>query len=527
MVLVRVCYKHGGPKGPSPSSPSYADVDIRFSQLPSPDALPLLTAPTLSRQSFLRTPTGVSSTRVDSFLEQVGQTIAKQRLLPKGRPVLVAVSGGCDSMVLLSILHALASRNRWQLHVAHLNHQLRGSSSDADERLVCRTAERLGLPMMVERVDVREFAGTHKVSLEMAARGLRHEFLARAAITRGIDYVALAHHGDDQVELFFVRLLRGCGPDALAGMLWRNPSPANPKLALVRPLLETTRQDLRDYSAAHRIAFREDATNICLDILRNRIRHELLPLLRKHYQAGVNKSVLRVMELLGAEAAFVADSAAAWLSDLKRIGSRAVPKNGPRFDELPLALQRRCLHLQLVESGVTPGFDLVEHLRCEPGRPISVSSTKTAVRDSLGRVSIGQITQAPAFDGGSVMVNLSQRGEAVFEGLKVQWRVEPGGLKSARLGKHCEYFDAQRVGSAVRLRHWQPGDRFQPIGMTGPVKLQDLFMNQRIPRLRRHKLVLATTERNEIFWVEGLRISERFKLTSGTIRRLHWAPLRV
>lgn len=463
--------------------------------------------------------------RVDSLVEYVGHAIDQQRLLPKG-PVLIAVSGGCDSMVLLSALQKLAPKNHWQLHLAHLNHQLRGRSSDADERLVRRTAERLLLPLVVERADVRKFARAHKVSLEMAARGLRHEFLARAAISYGIDHVALAHHADDQVELFFVRLLRGSGPDGLAGMSWRNPSPANPKLTLVRPLLETTRQELRDYSAAHRIAFREDATNVCLDFQRNRIRHELLPLLRKHYQAGVNKSVLRVMELLGAQAAFVAQSARTWLSDLKRIGSR-VPRNWPGFDELPLAVQRRCLHLQLLEFGVTAGFDRIEHLRCKPGRPINLNPNQIALRDALGHVMVEQVSQVPAFGNGSLLLDLGGKGETVFDGLKIHWRLESGGLKSGRWEKHCEYFDAQRVGSSVRLRHWQPGDRFQPIGMLQPVKLQDLFVNQHIPRSRRHELVLATTAQNEIFWVEGLRISERFKLTSSTIRRLHWAPLRL
>jgi tRNA(Ile)-lysidine synthase len=430
-------------------------------------------------------------------------------------------------MVLLSVLQALAPLNRWRLTVVHLNHQLRGRSSDADERLVRRTARRLRLPVVVERADVRQFARAHKLSVEMAARGLRHEFLARTAAARGLTRIALAHHADDQVELFFLRLLRGSGPEGLAGMALSNPSPANPKLTLLRPLLELSRQELRDYAAANHIAFRDDATNVCLDFQRNRLRRELLPLLRKHYQPAVNKVVLRAMNILGTEAAFVAEAAQAWLSDLKKTssGSQAGPKGWPKFDELPLALQRRCIHAQLVQSGLAAGFDLVEHLRRKPGRAVSINSAQTAARDTCGRVVI-QNALAPAFGDTSRTLDLGGRGETLFDGLQVSWRVERGGLGRAGWSRNCEYFDAQRVGSPVRLRHWQPGDRFQPIGMPTPVKLQNLFVNQRVPRARRHQLVVATTAGNEIFWVEGLRIAERFKLTNRTIRRLHWASFR-
>ncbi|MDB6023305.1 MAG: tRNA(Ile)-lysidine synthetase, partial [Pedosphaera sp.] len=140
---------------------------------------------------------------------QVGLSIAERRPFRRGEAILVAVSGGLDSMVLLHLLSHLAKVKEWRLTVAHFNHQLRGRSSDADERLVERTAKKLGLPFVVDRANVRQYAREHKLSLEMAARKLRHGFLARAAAERNIRTIALAHHANDQVELFFVRLLRG------------------------------------------------------------------------------------------------------------------------------------------------------------------------------------------------------------------------------------------------------------------------------------------------------------------------------
>ncbi len=237
--------------------------------------------------------------RVSDFLQRLEKNVQSRELLPRGREILVAVSGGADSMVLLHALNSIAGKWRWKIFVAHFNHQLRGRSSDADERLVRKTAAALKLPLFVGTVDVKQFAKKTKLSIEMAARKLRHEFFARTARKRKISTVALAHHADDQVELFFVRLLRGAGGEGLAGMKWRAPSPVNPKIALVRPLLDFSREELREFALENKIHFREDATNFSLDAKRSRIRNELLPLIRKHYQPGLSKTVLRLMEIVG------------------------------------------------------------------------------------------------------------------------------------------------------------------------------------------------------------------------------------
>jgi tRNA(Ile)-lysidine synthase len=428
-------------------------------------------------------------------------------------------------MVLLSALHALAEKHRWQVVIAHLNHQLRGRSSDADERLVRGTAERLGLPIVIERAQVRQFARAHKLSIEMAARAMRHEFLARAAAVRGISRIGLGHHADDQVELFFLRLLRGSGSEGLAGMSWSNRSPANRKLILVRPLLELSRQELRTYATDNRVPFREDASNRSVDFQRNRLRHELLPLLRKHYQPGLHKLILRLMNILAGEAEFVNDSARAWLEAATGSPRRIKPLG--HFEQLPLALQRRVVHLQLLDLGILPDFALVERLRVKPSRAASIGRDLSAILDLDGHVRLER-TVEPAFAKNHATIDLGANGTAMFDGLRLEWQFGVGGGKGLpRFVKNCEYFDAERVGSAVTLRHWQPGDRFQPIGMSNTLKLQDFFINQRIPRKKRHELVLGATAAGEIFWVEGQRISERFKLTNRTIRRLHWAWHRL
>jgi tRNA(Ile)-lysidine synthase len=236
---------------------------------------------------------------VTGLLQCVEQDIQTRRLLQRNQTVLVAVSGGLDSMTLLQILHALSSQHGWKLTVAHFNHQLRARSSDADEKLVRQTAAALKLPFIAARADVRTFVKKSGLSIEMAARKLRHEFFVRAARERHISVVALAHHADDQVELFFLRALRGAGGEGLAGMKWRSPSPVNGKIALIRPLLGATKAELCEFARENRIHFHEDATNTRLDAARNRVRNELLPLLRRRYQPALNRTILRLMEIVG------------------------------------------------------------------------------------------------------------------------------------------------------------------------------------------------------------------------------------
>ncbi len=498
---------------------------------------------------------------MSKLLDQVNQRIRARRLFGPGQRILVAVSGGVDSMVLLRVLHELAPRHGWQLTAAHLNHQLRGRSSAADERLVRRTVQRLKVPLVVGRAGVREFARARRLSLEMAARELRHDFLARTARRRRIPSVALGHHADDQLELFFLRLLRGSGGEGLGGMKWRTPSPSDPGIELVRPLLDQPKALLAEYAAECGVQYREDASNAALDFRRNRIRHELLPLLRRKYQPALDRTILRVMEIVGADAEFAAAAAREWLggggspksevrspkservrASLRPPRSRPVAagrllhgqeggRRGLQFDELPLAVQRRCVQLQLVSQGIAPEFELVEQLRVKAGRPVAIGGAlvvRYAVRDGSGRVRL-QAAWPAKFSASSTEVDLgNEAGSVEFGGASIRWRI--GSKKAVRpvgAGVGCECFDADSVGGRVQLRHWQPGDRFQPIGMGCPVKLQDFFTNQKVPRDRRRRLIVAATGSGEVFWVEGLRISERFKLTNRTKRRLQWRWKRL
>ena len=463
----------------------------------------------------------------------VEQSIRARGLLMRGQGFLVAVSGGVDSMVLMQVLHDLAPAQGWRLIVAHMNHALRGQSSDADERLVRRAAETLKLPVRVERADVRRFARAHGFSLEMAARKVRHDFLARTAAQLGIRSIGLGHQADDQLELFLLRLFRGSSGEGLAGMRWRNPSPSNRKIELVRPLLDQPRSVLLEYASQAGIRFREDASNASLDIQRNRIRGELLPLLRAKYQPALSKIILRTADILGADAEFAAQAASAWLSrrlnarpsgrrDVAQVkmGCPGFPDPSAPFEKLPVAVQRRIIQLQLLRQGIAPDYSLIEELRCTANKPVTIGPVQqantgdsslaawatglpdasrnsdlrddsdtvgescpfTAVRDQAGILHL-QMPKTELFKSDSIQVTLrGGAGQAHFAGVIIRWQVNPSrGDCHLPPAKGRESFDADRVGSSIRLRHWQPGDRFQPIGMPQPVKLQDFFTNQKVP----------------------------------------------
>jgi len=418
-------------------------------------------------------------------------------------------------MVLLHALHSLAKSHQWKLSVAHFNHRLRGRASNADERLVRQTAASLGLKCYVDDVDVKAVAAQSKMSVEMAARKLRHEFLSHIAREQKIPVIALAHHADDQVELFFLRLLRGTGGEGLAGMKWRSPSPVAREITLVRPLLEVSKADLLAYARANGVSFREDATNFSSDFLRNRIRQELLPLLRRKYQPAVDKTVLRLMEIVGAETDFVSGAVAQFRG------------NTNNFTAWPLAIQRKALQQQLMALGLVPEFELIEQFRIAPGKAVSVAAGLTVTSDEQGKLQLNEVEPNP-FNDSEMTVKVSKAGSARFGSRNICWKVETekGTFLPKRTASlsvpRIEVFDAEQVGREVVLRHWRPGDRFQPIGMKSAVKLQDLFVNAKIPAKRRRELVVATTSADEIFWVESLRIGEKFKLSPKTKRRLIW-----
>ena len=244
---------------------------------------------------------------MDGFLQQLRRHWA-ERFGSGPRHLVVAVSGGLDSMVLLHSLARLRRKFPWQLTVAHCHHGLRGIDADGDADWVRAQSAALGLPCIVEEVSVRAAAEASRESLEMAARRLRHAFLARAALSVGSAdsmEVVLAHHAQDQAELILLRLLRGAGSEGLAGMKERSPSPADRRVSLLRPFLGFDRGTLEAFARSQGIGHREDASNRDLSIPRNRIRHQLIPDWMAHHSPALPRVLARIADIAAHEIHYI------------------------------------------------------------------------------------------------------------------------------------------------------------------------------------------------------------------------------
>lgn len=422
---------------------------------------------------------------------------------------LAAVSGGADSVALLHVLRELYPEV--SLHVLHFNHQLRGAESERDEEFVRSLAQEMNLPLAVGRGNVSAEAAGSKMSLEMAARECRYRFFAEKARELRARFLFMGHHAGDQTELFFLRLLRGASSRGLKGMRTVSDFPGEEvgALKVVRPFLGCSREEILDYLRERGFSWVEDSSNRSGDYLRNRIRNELLPLLEGSYSPGLGRTLLRTMEILWQESDYLSGE----IERLKR--------NGIPFESWHTALQRRAVAEALIEWGAEPNLEAVDYFIQNPGKAHSCRGELYLRQEGSWRLCVeekgnGWNTEEIRVSPGERPEELSLTGQGALQvrfevlgpGEAADWRSKPEGV---------EYFDLDRVGDFFTLRHWREGDRFQPIGLReGTRKLQDIFVDRKIPEARRHQLWLGETAEGALFWVEGLRIGEACKVTEST-----------
>jgi tRNA(Ile)-lysidine synthase len=433
------------------------------------------------------------------------------KMLEPGEPLLVGVSGGPDSVALLDTL----VKSGWRPHICHLNHQLRGADSDADAEFVRQLAGQYGLSSTIESCKV--------ASDEESARRARQEFFARVAEKTGIQKLALAHTADDQVETFLLRLLRGAGVPGLVG-IW--PERQFGSLRVIRPLLKVRRVEVLEYLSAQGLKFREDLSNADTKFTRNRIRHELLPLLEREYNPAIKDVLLNTAEILRDEDFYL----------LHHVAQRffmAVCQNDAvnvkALANCPVAIQRRVLRFWLggdSETGPSFSFDQIEAVRHaalgdSPSAEIDLPDDLVVYREYEWLQKANR-RELEAVRG---RWRLSLSGETTIGELGVRFSVEcadssvlhrgESGDKSPH-SKEC--FDADTLGDGLFVRTWENGDRFQPLGMSEAKKLQDFFVDEKVPRRRRGRVPLVCAADGRIAWVVGHRIAEPFKVTEQTRR---------
>ncbi|MFC1977544.1 tRNA lysidine(34) synthetase TilS [Chloroflexota bacterium] len=460
--------------------------------------------------------------------------IREHHLVSGQHQLLVAVSGGQDSVCLLDILVKLQKELSIELHVAHLNHELRGVDSEADAQYVSDLAHQLGIPSTIERRDVKAYQARQRISLEEAAREVRYTFLAQVAKSIGANRVAAGHTTDDHIETILMHLIRGTGTRGLRGLqpsnLWHS---SDSHLTVIRPLLQVSRQETAAYCHNHRLMPRVDASNLSLLPLRNRIRHQLVPLLQS-YNPRVVETLLRTARIAGDDFAFLdKESSRLWDSVAQRQGNTIIlDKEG--FLQLPSALQRHLLRAAI--EGLLGSLKDIETRHIEE---VMAALTKPAgKRLSLpgGLVFVIEYTQyllgidPAALSPFPVLRNeiiLKVPGVTLFPG----WRVAATIMRREQMREKeikgtelignlfATYLDLDKVGGEVTVRCRRPGDRFQPLGMSQPKKLGEFMIDAKIPRAWRQRVPVVSSSQH-ILWVVGWRIDDRIKVSESTTQVL-------
>ncbi|MBI2830641.1 MAG: tRNA lysidine(34) synthetase TilS [Chloroflexi bacterium] len=446
-------------------------------------------------------------------------------LVAAGWKLLVAVSGGPDSVCLLHILADLQKELDITLHVAHLDHQLRGAESEADARYVSGLADRLGIPATLERRDVRNYRAKRRLSLEEAAREVRYTFFAEVAESIGADSVAVGHTTDDQVETILMHLVRGTGTRGLRGLQPRSQWRLEGKsITIVRPLLEVTREETAAYCQQRGLTPRVDSSNLSLSLLRNRIRRELVPLLKK-YNPQVSQALLRTASIASDDLAFIEEEVGRLWSETAREQENAIILNREKFGKLHTAAKRHLLRKAIekllgnLKDIETRHIDeLVDALDKPAGKVITLPFGlifSIEYERYLLTTDPAALSPFPTLEG---EFTLKVPGETILPG----WRIEAAIVEPAKAkekGSKDEaftaYLDLTKAGDRLTVRGRKSGDRFQPLGMDQTKKLSQFMIDARIPHAWRDRIPIIYSP-EQIIWVVGWRIDERVKVTNGT-----------
>jgi tRNA(Ile)-lysidine synthase len=438
----------------------------------------------------------------------VRRVIEQEGLIDGGDTVLAGVSGGIDSSTLLFLLNRLAGDMGFSLAVAHVNHQLRGEESAADEAFVKDQAARLGLPCHAARLDVKGYAREKGLSVQHAGRELRYRYFEETARDNGCNKIAVGHNMDDQVETFLLRVAKGTGLSGLVSIpIRRGP--------IIRPLLRACRSDIAVYCREYSIPYREDSSNRKDAYERNFVRNRIVPLLEKLNPRFREKVLLLLGDIASVNSVFDGEAqsvlAAAVRGEELRIAAA---------DLLGLHEEVRFRVVSGLLSALEPGFTpLREHAALVEKSLLSArpNNTVTLPRGLRVKRVYGDLVftkKAPAPRVRDVFTIEDGLNEIPELGLTLRVAFSDGRPDAFPQGANRAFFDARGVGR-LSLRAFREGDRFTPLGMDRPVKVKDYFISRKMPADARRRVPLLLSD-GDIIWVVGERISEAYKVTEGT-----------
>jgi len=457
-------------------------------------------------------------------LKKIEQTIKKYKMLSLNDKVLVAVSGGPDSVALLDLIFQLSSKYHLKLWIAHFNHKLRGRESDLDQKLVKELAQKYKLKFITAQASPNWWK-KQKGSIEEKARELRYQFLLRTAQKIRANKIALGHNEIDQAESFLINLLRGSGALGLSSI-----PPVRDQF--IRPLIETTREEIIHYLKVHSLPFRIDRSNFDQRFLRNRIRSQLLPAL-KSYNPAIVKTIFRTAEILREEEKFLEENAFLAFDKLAQLEKDKVIFSAQQFLLLPKPIQRRILRLAIAHIKTDLRRISFEHIfqfenllnsRSRSGKIDLPESVQ--IQKSYDQIIIQRKKPEPKSQFKLFKLNLKKFSQnlTISKNFKIKILIKPSNYQEFKkqfqpqkrqsiFSSHSDqaWLALDNIQSPLFLRPPKPGDRIQPIGMKGRKKLKDIFMELKIP-IQQRKIYPVIASKTQIIWLPGYSISEKARL---------------
>lgn len=464
------------------------------------------------------------------LLHQVETAIKNEQLANRGDRIVVAVSGGPDSMALLHVLFLLAPGLQLGLVAAHVNHGFRAEESEREAETVAAFAASLGVPCEIGRFDLPAYIAETGMNPQAAAREKRYSFLREAAVLHGAGKIALAHHADDQAETVMMRILRGTGPSGLAGMPMRR---IEKNLELIRPLLRIYKSEIERHCTAHGIPVCRDSSNEQRKYFRNVVRLDILPYLRE-YSEKLPESLNRLADMMQAEDEWMETEAQARFDELVTIlrkdGQTECSLDATRFAALHVALQRRLI--KLILNYVFSADDLADYARIETIRSAIVRDRGKAMTLDLHE----RLKLVRQYDNVSFMQRLrpEERYEYAIErpgerirlpeaGMELECGlvgVEPSAAGAFAGGCAEARFDCDLLEFPLTVRNRRPGDRMEPLGLKGTKKVKDMFIDEKMPSAIRQRAPLVVDAAGRILWIPGLRRSAHALVSERTKRVL-------
>jgi tRNA(Ile)-lysidine synthase len=469
-----------------------------------------------------------------TLIQRVEQTAGIHGLWTYGDTIVVAVSGGPDSMALLHVLHYLAAPERYRLKliVAHVNHGFREESHE-EAHMVARVAGELGLPCEMTKINMPAIIQHTGMNGQAAAREQRYAFLHHVAEQYGATHLALAHHADDQAETVMMRLIRGSGASGLAGMAIHR---TEKKLELIRPFLRINKTDLMAYCDASGIAYAIDQSNDSRKYVRNQIRLDVLPFLGQ-YNQQITKALNRTADLLGADNDYLEQVAVERLQAIVKSDRGGYRLERKDFQGAHVALQRRFIKLILsyLAQKMDSDTDAFDYDKIEAIRQGIIQTQPTTWKLDISEhiecirayEHIDFIHKHDSQDPASYLYRMEQasgeqslpadNGLLRWEGIQ-----QDSSLKSRLKPRHRyeAYFDANSVKLPLIVRNRRPGDRMRILGLNGTKKVQDIFIDDKIAPNLREQWPVITDATDTILWIPGIRRSSHAIVEEDTTQLL-------